>query len=126
MDSTRSPLVRPRHRPTLGLLAVLALAMGCEEERNVGGKPKAKPDPGFPTWGLVTTQYEGGTVQKFDDLPPAYRGNIDPQMPMDGRAPGSANPMSERDVADLVCFLKTLDDGYQPPATPPTSGTCVD
>jgi cytochrome c peroxidase len=90
----------------------------------VGGTPKAQPDADFPTWGLITTQYVGGTVQKFNDLPAAYLSNIDPQMPLDGRAPGSANPMSEQDVADLVCFLKTLDDGYKPPATPPT--TCVD
>ncbi|NML43622.1 cytochrome-c peroxidase [Ramlibacter sp. G-1-2-2] len=92
----------------------------------VGGTPKATPDADFPTWGLVTTQYVGGTVQKFNDLPAAYRANIDPQMPLDGRAAGSANPMSERDIADLVCFLQTLDDGYQPPATPAKSGTCVD
>jgi cytochrome c peroxidase len=25
-----------------------------------------------------------------------------------------------------VCFLSTLSDGYQPPATAPTSGACVD
>ena len=91
----------------------------------VGGVAKATPDPGFPTYGLITTQYVGGTVQKFNDLPPAYRANIDTQMPMDGRAPGGANPMSEQDVADLVCFLKTLDDGYTLPATAPASGACV-
>jgi cytochrome c peroxidase len=90
-----------------------------------GGVAKAQPDAGFPTYGLVTTQYVGGTVQKFDDLPPAYRVNIDPQMPLDGRAAGSANPMSEQDISDLICFLKTLDDGFKPPATPPTSGACV-
>ncbi len=91
----------------------------------VGGVAKAMPDPGFPNYGLVTTQYTGGTVQKFDDLPAAYRGNIDTQMPMDGRAAGTANPMSEQDVQDLICFLKTLDDGYKPPAAAPTSGACV-
>jgi hypothetical protein len=48
VDSTRSRLVRPRPRPILGLLAVLALAVGCEEERNVGSKPKAAaPKPEF-------------------------------------------------------------------------------
>src|SRR4051812_1962040 len=56
----------------------------------VGGTPKATPDASFPKYGLVTTQYVGGTVQKFDDLPAAYRSNIDTQMPMDGRAAGSA------------------------------------
>ena len=91
----------------------------------IGGTPKATTDPGFPTYGLVTTQYVGGTVQKFDDLPAAYLTNIDPQLPLDGRAAGSAPPMTDQDVADLICFLGTLSDDYQPPATPPTSGACV-
>jgi hypothetical protein len=66
------------------------------------------------TYGLITTQYVGGTVQKFNDLPPAYRANIDTQMPMDGRAPGSAHPMSEQDVADLVCFRCTSNTATAP------------
>jgi cytochrome c peroxidase len=90
----------------------------------VGGKPKAVPDKDFPTYGLITTQYVGGVVQKYDDLPRAYRANIDTQLPLDGRAPGSAPPMSEADIADLVCFLKTLTDGYKPSPGAP-SGACV-
>jgi cytochrome c peroxidase len=82
----------------------------------IGGTPKPTPDPTFPAYGLVTTQYVGGVVQKYDDLPPAYRRNIDTQLPLDGRAAGSAPPMSEADIADLICFLKTLTDGYKPPA----------
>jgi cytochrome c peroxidase len=91
----------------------------------VGGTPRASADPSFPTYGLVTTQYDGGTLQRFDDLPTAYHSNIDPQMPLDGRAAGSTPPMTEQNIADLVCFLGTLTDGYKPPATPPTSGPCV-
>jgi cytochrome c peroxidase len=91
----------------------------------VGGTPRASADRSFPKYGLVSTQYDGGTVQKFDDLAAAYRSNIDPQMPLDGRAAGSAPPMTEQNIADLVCFLGTLSDGYKPPATPPTSGPCV-
>jgi cytochrome c peroxidase len=91
-----------------------------------GGTPKASPDPGFPAYGLITTQYLGGSVQKFDDLPAAYRVNIDPQLPLDGQPAGSAPPMSEQNIADLICFLNTLTDGYQPPSPPPTSGPCVD
>ena len=66
-----------------------------------------------------------GKAQKFDDLPKAYRSNIDRQMPLDGRPAGSKAPMSEQDMADLICFLKTLTDDYLPPPTPP-SGACVD
>jgi cytochrome c peroxidase len=91
----------------------------------VGGKPKDKPDADFPTYGLIKVQYAGGRVMKYDDLPAAYVSNIDTQMPMDGRAAHSAPPMSEQNVTDLICFLKTLSDGYQPTDKAPTSGPCV-
>jgi cytochrome c peroxidase len=51
----------------------------------VGGRARANPDSDFPTYGLIKTQYAGGRVQKYDDLPAAWRVNIDPQMPLDGR-----------------------------------------
>jgi len=56
-----------------------------------------------------------GKVKKFDDLPAKYHANIDTQAPLDGRAPGSAPPLSAQDVADIVAFLGTLTDGYVPP-----------
>jgi len=43
-------------------------------------------------------------------LPVPYRGNIDTQMPLDGRPRLSAPPMSDQDVEDLVAFLHTLTD----------------
>jgi cytochrome c peroxidase len=91
----------------------------------VGGKPKAVNDPGFPGYGLITTQYLAGKVAKFDDLPAAFTHNIDKQMPLDGRKAGSAPPLSEQNIADLICFLDTLTDDYQPSASPKTSGPCV-
>jgi cytochrome c peroxidase len=91
----------------------------------IGGTPKIPSDPSFPTYGLVTTQYVGGTVRKFDDLAPAYLGNVDPQLPLDSRPAGSSPPMTDQNIADLICFLGTLTDEYQPPAAPPTSGPCV-
>jgi cytochrome c peroxidase len=57
----------------------------------------------------------GGKVRKYDDLPPRFRANIDPQGPLDGRAPGSTPPMSEQDMEDLEAFLGTLTDDYAPP-----------
>jgi cytochrome c peroxidase len=51
-----------------------------------------------------------GVVQKFDDLPRAYRAGIDTQVPLDGRAPGSKAAMSDQDMADLEAFLGTLTD----------------
>jgi len=92
----------------------------------VGGRAKAHPDRSFPTYGLITTQFAGGTVQKYDDLPAAHRRNVDGQMPLDGRARGAKPPLGEGDIQDLLCFLETLNDGYTPPATPPAGGHCVD
>jgi cytochrome c peroxidase len=91
----------------------------------VGGTPKAIPDADFPAYGLITTQYVGGTVQKFNDLPPRYRANIDRQLPLDGRAAGTKPPLSDVQIADLICFMKTLTDGYQP-SSQPASGPCTD
>lgn len=56
-----------------------------------------------------------GRVEKFDDLPPAYRGNLDRQAPLDGRAAGGAPALSEAEIDDLLAFLGTLtDDGMLP------------
>src|SRR5262249_15524554 len=57
-----------------------------------------------------------GVVQKFDDLPAEFRGNIDKQAPLDGRAVGSAPAMTEQEMDDLEAFLGTLTDDYQPEA----------
>jgi len=56
-----------------------------------------------------------GRVQKFNDLPQQYHVNIDTQMPLDGRAAGSAPAMNEQDIQDLLAFLSILTDGYRPP-----------
>jgi cytochrome c peroxidase len=94
-----------------------------------------------PTYALFPTAASGATAQSFNDLPVAYQGNIDEELPMgqgqtsaggttaeDGamaRPIHSAPQLTQQNIADLVCFLNTLTDGYQPPATPPTSGSCV-
>lgn len=88
-----------------------------------GGTALAKPSAGFPNFGLIKTQYSGGTVQKFDDLPSAYFSNIDTQLPLDGRKAGSTPPMTQQNINDLICFLYTLNDGYQAGVTP-TAAAC--
>jgi cytochrome c peroxidase len=80
----------------------------------VGGRARPRPDPDFPRYGLITTQYVGGVVRKFDDLPAIHRANIDDQLPLDGRAAGTRPPLTEQDIADLLSFLETLTDDYQP------------
>jgi len=57
-----------------------------------------------------------GTVEKFDDLPPQYRGNVNMEPPFGGK-PGDKPVLSEADVRDIVVFLKTLTDGYRPART---------
>ena len=54
-----------------------------------------------------------GVVQKFNDLPVKYRAGVDAQAPLDGRARGSAPPMSEQEMQDLKAFLLILNDRDQ-------------
>jgi cytochrome c peroxidase len=51
-------------------------------------------------------------VQKFDDLPARYRGNVDVQPPFN-KSRGEQAALSDEDVADIVGFLRTLTDGYE-------------
>jgi cytochrome c peroxidase len=60
----------------------------------------------------------GGVAQKFDDLPARYQANVTLQVPLDGRAAGTAPAMTDAEAADLVCFLRTLTDGHVA-GTPP-------
>jgi cytochrome c peroxidase len=54
-----------------------------------------------------------GVTVKFDDLPLQYQGNLDTQAPFDRRA-GDQPALSEADIKDIVAFLNTLTDGYEP------------
>lgn len=55
-----------------------------------------------------------GRVEKFDDVPQALMQNVDITDPPFDRKPGDKPAMDEADMRDIVAFLKTLDDGYQP------------
>jgi cytochrome c peroxidase len=55
-----------------------------------------------------------GHAQKFDDLPERYRENINDEVPFTPPIEGKP-ALSEREIADVVAFLRTLTDGYQPP-----------
>ena len=48
-----------------------------------------------------------GTVHTFDDLPAAYVGNVNSEIPF-----GPKRVLSDGDIDDLVAFLRTLTDGY--------------
>ena len=50
-----------------------------------------------------------GQVQKFNDFPLSYRGNVISTTPF-GQQPGTAPLLSAQNTADLVSFLQTLTD----------------
>ncbi len=53
-----------------------------------------------------------GKVDKYDDVPPRYRENMDvADAPMD-RKPGGKPALNEAEIRDVIVFLKTLNDGY--------------
>ncbi|MBA2932566.1 c-type cytochrome [Sphingomonas sp. CGMCC 1.13654] len=52
-----------------------------------------------------------GKVHKYDDLPQAYRANIDvADQPLD-RKPGDRPALTDAEVRDIIAFLNTLNDG---------------
>ncbi|MYM25424.1 cytochrome-c peroxidase [Duganella sp. FT135W] len=53
--------------------------------------------------------YQGG--RKFDDQPAGLDANVNMEAPFGGK-PGDKPALNERDIADMVVFLKTLTDGY--------------
>ena len=54
-----------------------------------------------------------GRVQKFDDLPKRYWANLNTDPPFD-RKQGEKPSLSEAEIKDVVAFLNTLTDGYEP------------
>jgi cytochrome c peroxidase len=52
-------------------------------------------------------------VQKFDDLPAVYQGNVTTIAPFGGAA-GALPHLTPQDVDDIVAFLGTLSDGPTP------------
>ena len=51
-----------------------------------------------------------GEVDKFDDLPGAYKENVNTEEVPYDRKPGQRPRLSDEDVDALVAFLKTLTD----------------
>lgn len=53
-----------------------------------------------------------GTVQKFDDLPKQYQTNVNMEAPF-GKKPGEKPALNNKEMDDVIAFLKTLTDGYK-------------
>jgi cytochrome c peroxidase len=59
-----------------------------------------------------------GVAQKFDDLPKRYWANVNMEPPFD-RKRGEKPALDEAEIKDVVAFLNTLTDGYEPAAKAP-------
>ena len=57
------------------------------------------------------TKNPDGSVHKYDDMPPGLEANVNVEAPFD-RQKGQAPALNEKEIADVIVFLKTLTDGY--------------
>jgi len=87
------------------------------------GAPISRIDPSFyverDTRPARWYPTRNGKVARDDDLPRRYRHNLEVEAPF---APVNGKPaLDDREIADIVAFLKTLTDGWQPnaPTNPP-------
>jgi len=55
-----------------------------------------------------------GTIVMYDDLPATYRANVDVKDAPFNHHRGEQPALSEQEIKDVVAFLNTLTDGYQP------------
>lgn len=67
-----------------------------------------QPDTWYP-------RNSDGTVNKFNDLPAALRGNVNTNEAPYSRGLGDAPALSDAEVDDVIAFLRTLTDGWTPP-----------
>jgi cytochrome c peroxidase len=57
-----------------------------------------------------------GAVHMYDDLPAAYKRNVDTRDAPFNRRRGERPAMSDHEIRELTAFLRTLSDNYQPPS----------
>ena len=55
-----------------------------------------------------------GTYDKFNDLPPQYRKNVNTLEVPYNRHQGDAPALSDAEIEDVIAFLNTLTDGWKP------------
>ena len=55
-----------------------------------------------------------GKVDKYNDIPVQYHGNVDVSDPPFNRHPGDVPAMTTQDETDIIAYLQTLNDGYVP------------
>jgi len=71
----------------------------------------------------IYPQTAADTVEKLNDVPWQYRGNVDAiDSPLD-RHPGQQPALDDHEIDQVIAFLKTLTDGYVPSATEPAGSS---
>jgi cytochrome c peroxidase len=53
-----------------------------------------------------------GSIEVFDDIPPAMRDNVNREPPFGGK-PGDKPTLDRAEIRDILAFLRTLEDGYR-------------
>jgi len=68
----------------------------------------------YRTLDEVLDFYANAGRRTFDDLPVAYRRNVDTIDPPFDRPSGAQPALSHAEERDIIAFLRTLTDGYRP------------
>lgn len=55
-----------------------------------------------------------GSIDKFDDLPEAYKANVNTSEAPYDRQTGDTPALSDAEIDDVIAFLRTLTDGWSP------------
>jgi cytochrome c peroxidase len=84
-----------------GRFATLTEALGFYVRRDTN------PEEWYPT-------DSSGRIRKFDDLPPQYATNVNTTEVPYNRKAGDAPALNAAEIADVVAFLQTLTDGFEP------------
>lgn len=84
-----------------GRFATLREALGFYVRRDT------HPQEWYPT-------DSAGVVRKFDDLPSIYQVNVNHTEVPYNRVLGDLPALDDSEITDVISFLQTLNDGYQP------------
>jgi cytochrome c peroxidase len=64
-----------------------------------------------------------GEIDRYDDLPRQYRGNVDVVDAPYDRKTGEKPALDDSEIADIIAFLGTLNDGYKPAGSAANAAT---
>ena len=92
------------------LITVEDCLRGFNTEKSLEGDVPAADDQSV----IHVPCHPSDSAAMFDDLPRGMTRNVNRDEAPYDRKPGQRPRLSEREILDLVVFLRTLDDGFQP------------